>query len=338
MIWLRGLAALALVLFDFSRAVIAEELCLYTRADGSQVQVRSREQIPQQFIGRSRCFSSRPATTKLPAEIKMPNPKDITLNGLTGRARLATALGPIELRWTRAVTELFGKTPERAMAEAAMAVNRALQSGSFPSKAQTINQTWQVVFMDENLPVAEIPAHLINNCHPGWMTPPANIYIVAQRAAEGCGGGRLSKSKADSRLAAILVHEIAHAIEYQLLPKQFGSDRMRAEGFASWFEQYAAGYSDLLLDAQVYHRYSRLAQESFKQNPVGWTFQGSSRDYGRASMFFAAIVSRHGIAGLMDLYLEMEQKRKGWIDVVQERLGWDQALLDREAQRVAQIR
>jgi hypothetical protein len=236
------------------------------------------------------------------------------------------------------MTELFGKTPERAMAEAAMAVNRALQSGSFPLKAQAVNQTWQVVFMDENLPVTQIPADLINNCHPGWMTPPANIYIVAQRAAEGCGGKRVSKSEADARLATILVHELAHAIEYQLLPKQFSSDRMRAEGFASWFEQYAAEYSELLSDAQMQRRYRRLAQESFRLNPSNWIFGGGAMDYGRASMFFVAIVSRHGIAGLMDLYLKMDQEKKSWVDAVQDGLGWDPALLEREARRVAEIR
>ncbi|NDC37595.1 MAG: hypothetical protein EBZ48_06035, partial [Proteobacteria bacterium] len=221
----------------------AEELCLYTAGNGALMQVRGRSQVPPQFASSARCFEARKPAAASPL---MAAPQDIELSGVTGRAQLSTGIGSIDLRWPRAVTTIFGKTPERAVADAAMAVSRALQSGDFPSVAQAMNQPWQVVFMDENMPTGQIPSALISSCHPGWMTPPANIYIVAQRAAYSCGGSTVSQREADARLATILVHELGHAVEYLLLTRDFGRDRMRAEGFASWFEQYAARYSSML--------------------------------------------------------------------------------------------
>jgi hypothetical protein len=128
------------------------------------------------------------------------------------------------------------------MADAARTIARIISKPAFPAEVRRLKFDWQVIFMDGKLPETQIPEVLARSCHPGWMTPPANIYIVAQRVAGDCGGGQEQVPRvADSTLAAVLVHEIAHAIEYHLLGPAFGGDRMRAEGFATWFTDYASG-------------------------------------------------------------------------------------------------
>ncbi len=321
------LLALLLAVACAGTTALAEELCIYSKADGTVVQVRGRDEVPAELRTTARCVAPQKAAPQMAA------PQDIELAGVTGRAQLSTGLGPIDLRWPRAVTEIFGKTPERAVADAAMAVSRALQSGDFPTVAQAMNQPWQVVFMDENLPTSQIPTALVSNCHPGWMTPPANIYIVAQRAAYSCGGAAVSRAEADVRLATILVHEMGHAIEYQLLKSQFGRNKMRAEGFASWFEQYAARYSSMLSEGQMQRMYQLLAQRSLALQPTGWFFQGSPEDYGRASMLFSAIVSRRGVAGLMDVYNEMERSQLEFFPAIERAVGWSEAKIHSELSR-----
>lgn len=326
-------AGVMLALLCGGRLALAAELCIYAKEDGAVAQVRSRAEIPTKYRSTARCFEAAPPIRPPPT---MAAPQDIELSGATGRAQLATAIGQIDLRWPRAVTEIFGKTPERAVAEAAMAVSRALQSGEFGAVAQSMNQSWQVVFMDEKLPTAQIPSSLVSSCHPGWMTPPANIYIVAQRAAHACGGAVVTRSEADARLATILVHEMGHAVEYQLIPRHFSGDKMRAEGFAAWFEQYAARYSTLLAAAQSQQLYRLLAQQSLALQPGEWIFQGTPQDYGRASMYFAAIVSRRGVAGLMDVYRHIGASHLEFLPAVDRAVGWDGVVFDREVRRMLQ--
>ena len=346
----RALLFVALVLLGVSRASAdSQELCYYLKSDGSYVQVRDRSEIPSEYEASAHCIAARAATSnnsvtggnsnsRTPAvnSDHMAQPGEVTLHGPTGHAELATALGPIDLRWPRAVEELFGRNPERAMGDAANAVGRALRTGDFPSSVQALNQTWNVVFMDENMSNSEIPMALLTACHPGWMLPPANIYIVAQRAARQCSGGTVSTSEADARLATILVHEMGHAVEFRLLPMQFSGDRMRAEGFAAWFEQYASGYSSVMPQGRMRSFYGELARSSFRNQPTNWVFMGSAEDYARASMYFNAIVSRHGVAGLVDVYQTMQKTGLAFFPAVQQQFGWDQKKFDQEAQRVAQ--
>ena len=330
----QAVAGAVLVLLASAAQACADEFCLYATDSGSSVQVRSRAEVPARYAASARCFEqAKPRAAVAPT---MAAPQDIEIGGLEGRVKLSTTLGPIDLRWPRSVTELFGKTPERAMAEAAMAVSRALQSGDFSSVAQTINQPWQVVFMDEKESAGQVPRSLVDGCHPGWMTAPANIYIVAQRAAAGCSGTAVSHAEADVQLATILVHEMGHAVEYQLLKHNYHGNRMRAEGFATWFEQYAARYSSLLLQAQARRRNQLFARRSFATQPSQWAFRGSAEDYGRASMYFEAVVSRRGVAGLMDVYRMMGLSRMDFLPAIEKAVGWDQRTLEREIARIVE--
>lgn len=293
-----------------------EELCLYTSAQGAIVQVNSRAEVPEELRGSARCLPEKPvsnSTGKAPSLRATPvrvspnvgglaAPDDIRLDGNLRSASINSPLGPISLRWPRSVETLFGRTPERAMVDAAGTVSRALKQGSFPPKVQHLRLEWNVVFMEHEPSANEAPPKLISNCHPAWMTPPSNIYVVSERVAAGCGGQKMSPQNADAQLAEILVHEIGHAVEFQLLQPGARFEPARAEGFATWFEEYAGRYSSLIDVAKVKARHSTLARESLKSSPEGYTFAYSLYDYARASLAFRVLTDRRGIPGLLATY------------------------------------
>jgi hypothetical protein len=262
---------------------------------------------------------------------RLAAPEDIKLKGNIRREEISTPVGRVELRWPRSVELLFGRNPLHAMTDAARTVNQAIRTSSFPRELQNLNADWQVVFMDENLPETQIPYNLISNCHPGWMTPPANIYIVAQRVAAGCNGGKARRSSvADADLAKVLIHEMGHAVEFQLLQNEFGRNRMRAEGFATWFEGYAASYSSTVNRNQLKEDELTQAKYAIKKSPGEFAFSGDSLDYARASMYFSAIVDRRGLSGLMDVYKAMVRDHLDFFPAIQKELGWSRAELEKE--------
>lgn len=266
-------------------------------------------------------------------ESELAKPEDINLKGNIRVADITSSVGRIELRWPRSVEQLFGKTPERAMVDAAVAVSRALKASAFPGPVQNLNQEWSIVFIDADQPTSQIPMALISSCHPGWMTPPANIYIVAQKAANFCSGQKVSSSLADSRLAQVLIHEMGHAVDYQLLQEQFGRNRMRAEGFASWFEQYASDYSGVIPRGSVKSYYTGMAKESLASSGQ-FTFSGSASDYARASLFFSAVEDRRGIPGILAIYARMRKSSSEFIPALLAEMGWDAKKLSEEMSRV----
>lgn len=325
------LAAALVVLCRCSSASAAEsaEICMYQDAQGKVVQVNSRSRIPASYREQARCFSGKDSTY-------LAKPEEIELKGTVRREDMVSALGPIEVRWPRKVETLFGRTPQRAVTEAANAVSRALKSNGFPPALQTLRVEWKIVFMDEDVPDRQIPTYLVNNCHPAWMTPPANLYVVAQRAAAGCGGDKVRSSEADAKLTQILIHEMGHAVEFQLLKNNFGDDRMRAEGFASWFEQFGSDYTSVIPKGSVKRFYLEAAQRSLQQSPQASAFSGSLDDYARASLFFSAIQSRRGVRGIIEVYSTMASEQLSLTSAIEKRLGWDEPRLRAEILRAAQ--
>lgn len=304
------------------------ELCLYRSSDGRLVQVNSRSDIPEQFRASARCFAPRVGE-------HLAQPDEVNLSGNLRQIEMTSSLGRIKLRWPRKVEKLFGRTPERAMADAAQTASRVLKRGSFPPSIQTLTVEWNVVFMDEELPETQIPHYLISNCHPAWMTPPANLYVVSQRVVAGCSGGNGSTSSInDGQLAQVLLHEIGHVIEFNLLEGRMGGDRLRAEGFASWFEQYSSDFSSVIPSGKAKSFYLSLARQGFNRNPDLLQFSGGAEDYARASMIFHAIVERRNVSGLVDVYQGMLQSNVGFFDAIEKTLGWDMKRLAKEVQRV----
>ncbi|MDC0358497.1 hypothetical protein OAO01_06745 [Oligoflexia bacterium] len=269
----------------------------------------------------------------------LAKPSEIKLKGTKRRENMASSVGRIELRWPRSVELVFGRTPKRAMADAARTVSRALKKSGFPPALQKLDIDWQIVFMDSELPDTQIPASLINNCHPGWMTPPSNIYIVGQRVAGGCGGQQARRSVADSRLAEVIIHEMGHAVEHHLLQKRFSGDRLRIEGFATWFQVYASEFSAVISSGSVRDKIFQSAKTSIRKNPNSFSFSGTAEDYARASLYFHAVVKYHGgVRSLMKVYDAMRTERLNFFDAVDKKLNWSRAKLEEKAAKVVGVR
>ncbi|MGI6523673.1 MAG: hypothetical protein ACOX2O_00025 [Bdellovibrionota bacterium] len=301
--------------------------------------VKLLSDVPQQYKASATQGSMFAATVlqniQRAGETQLAKPDEIDLEGTVRQVNMSSAVGRIKLRWPRKVELLFGRTPERAMAEAANTVSRTLKQAGFPTKLRTLNMEWNVVFMDEEMSETQIPAYLRQNCHPGWMTPPSNIYIVAQRVATGCSGRSApSNSVTDAKLAEVLLHEMGHAVEAQLLGSNFGGDKMRAEGFATWFEMFAARQSSLVSSSALQSENRALAKRSIAQSPNEFRFSGSAEDYARASLYFQAVVSRRGVKGLMDVYDTMLSSGVDFLSALKSRMYWSDKKLKEETERI----
>ena len=314
----------------FSASLLAEKdkrICLSQDEYGAVKQVNSLRSVPIKFRKKAKCIDPN-------LNYHLAKPEEVKLDGTVREEDMSSSLGRIKLRWPRKVETLFGRTPKRALADAARTVSRTLKKSGFSSKLRTLNLDWNVVFMDEELPEKQIPTYLVSNCHPAWMTPPANIYIVSQRVAAGCGGGKSTTRVADSDLAAVLLHEMGHVIEYHMTEEQAPRDRMRSEGFASWFEQYAADNSSVIPKGSVKKKYLYLAKIALREQPSVFHFGGSPFDYARASLYFHAVVEKKRVRGLMELYEHIKGSRIGLIDAVKLYTGWSQKKLDEELLKV----
>ena len=265
----------------------------------------------------------------------LANPDEIELNGTVRKVQFSTSLGNINLRWPRKIESIFGRTPERALIEAANTVSKTLKQSSFPPELKKLNLEWNVVFMDENMPEQQIPHNLLTNCHPGWMTAPANIYIVAQRAARGCSSNaKPSSSVSDARLTEILLHEMGHSVEYRLMGRIGGSEKMRSEGFATWFETYAAKYSALASYSKLLQENKTLAKRAIEASPDKFNFNGSAEDYARASMYFHVVVAKRGVSGLMDVYELMKKDNLDIVTAIKQKMVWSDKKLSEEIGRL----
>lgn len=330
-----------LAVFGSSRICVAsdKQLCQYIDAQGKLTLVDSEQKVPASLRSSARCFTLAPsANSPKSSSDNLASPEELTLKGSVREENMLSSVGHIKLRWPRSVEVLFGRTPQKAMAEAAQTVSRALRQGGFPTSIQSLSLDWQVVFMDADLPATQIPSYLIHNCHPGWMTPPANIYIVAQRVTSGCSGARAVASRVgDVQLTQVLIHEMGHAVEYQLFEGLKNFDRMRSEGFATWFEDYASDYSSIVPHGQAKERTLALARQSLKHSATEFNFQGSAEDYSRAALYFMAVVDRRGISGLMDVYRTMQQQNLSFVDAIKERFNWTDKQLQKEIERCAKL-
>ena len=293
----------ALVLF-FAQAVVpmcgsplhAETTSCFYKDNRGVIKVADElVKIPVEYQASASCATKKGQAPARPSEIE-----------LTGNVRsvsMASPVGRIDMRWPRALEKLFGRTPERALADAARTASRALKSGGFPSHVSTADLSWRIVFLDQNLPEKQIPMQLVSQCHPGWMYPPADIFIVGQRIVAGCSNATpLDGKNADKALTRVLLHEMGHAIEFALLRGKAQNDHFRAEGFASWFESYAAQFSSLVDEESVAMDYGTLGGAALTRGMTGFSFTGSPLDYGLSFLTMRYVVEKRGVPGLMRLY------------------------------------
>lgn len=306
-------------------------MCVYREKDGTVRQTRSRDDVPRSYKSAAKCF-------EITNETVLASPDEMKLKGNIRTESISTNVGPVWMSWERESERAFGRTPLRAVTDAANTVSKALKNSAFPVKLQTLNIPWKIVFLGGSLDGEKIPASLIQNCHPGWMTPPANIYIVASRVAGGCGPARSTASIADSTLTEVLLHEMGHVVEFYLLDRQFIGDRRRAEGFATWFESYAAEFSSLLNRRTIYNRHLATAKLAFRENPRNFSFHGGAEDYARASLIFHAIVGERGMSGLVAVYKIMAKEQLLLVPAIEKALGWTEEQLQKEVLKLAGLR
>ncbi|HMO18927.1 MAG TPA: hypothetical protein PKA63_12460 [Oligoflexia bacterium] len=241
---------------------------------------------------------------------QIESPDKIILPGLLREELFNSPLGVTKLRWVRSVEDSLGKNPLRATVEASRASSRALRLSSVPTVLQNWTPEWNIVFMDEVPKEAGLPSTLVDQCHPGWMIPPASIYIVASRLSNACSSIRLNQSDIESRLSQVVVHEIAHAIEHKMLGALQGFDRARAEGFASWFELLAARGSPLLDELTLRTEKINAAKAHFNKYPVRFVFDGSMPAYSRMAMYFLWIEKRYGLSEIFRVYSDIKDNPK----------------------------
>ena len=301
-----------------------QEVCLYTSSNGSLVQTNSRKQVPVQYRSAAKCFTPKTAQT-------MAAPAEVKLEGSVRREDISSALGAIKLRWARSVEGMFGRTPQRAMREAAQAISRVLKQSGVPSEFSNLKLEWDVVFMDEEVPDTQIPLQLVTNCHPAWMIPQANVYVVAQRVIAGCNGTAAKQSRVgDQQLIDVLLHEMGHAIEFQLLGQRQNNEQAVAEGFATWFAEYSSRYSDVARGSKLYEIYKQAARQRLAQS--GISFDGTMSAYALAAAPFHAITARKGLAGVMQVYKAMRGQGLRFEEAVDSALGWNSKKLASEVQ------
>jgi hypothetical protein len=299
--------------------------CGYLSDEGTLVITKSRADIPPKFRSKIVC----------PIKDNEPIPKagEIKLGPGAKSAAFVTDIGPVEVRWHKREERCFGKSPARAVADAAKAVNKAIKQARFPMDVKTARRKWSLVFVDKERAMKTFPARIVSGNHPGFMVPPDQIYLITDYIAPACGeeGGA---EIADAELTRILLHEMGHAIEFVILEengKHFYGNRERAEGFASWFEIYSSSFSGVIPEGSAQAMYQRAARSS-----QGGEFDGTLAGYGKAAMKFDAIVRVKGISGLMAIYATMRQENVDFATAMERTIRWSPKALDREARDLPQ--
>ncbi len=282
--------------------------------------------------------AEEPKPFQSPVMRELVLPQNMELSGGERREELSSDIGDIDLRWERKIERFFVRTPERAVLEVARIVRRVLSSGVFPSSFSKFKLDWSIVFFDEHIPSGQIPLSILNGCHPGWMVgdgKSAHIYIRAKALAAGCDGQKnKDNSIAEAALIQVLLHEFGHGVEHVLVGDSRGVDRLRAEGFATWFEQYASAYSSDLNQNEIVKRLKNLSQYKAEKGPELSHFDGSPYDYAYAAMIFLAVEERFGVRGLLDLYRVMQEKRVPFLTAIDERYRWDAPRIQSEVERI----
>ena len=297
---------LSFFFLNFSFASNDKISCEYETRSGKRIVVDDYNLIPRIYRENAKCVNLD--------ENNLSAVKDINLKRDEANDVVYTSLGKVNLKWAKDVKGLLGKNPKRVISNAMNVVSKIISSTSFNQRLSNMNIDWNIVVMGKEIPNSQIPAYLITNCHPGWMVPPSDIYIAAHSVYKGCNGNS-NNEDADSELEQVILHELGHAIEYKLLGNRNIRDQKRAEGFATWFAIYAAGYSSNLDKTKLLSYYKNLAKTAIDNSPNSFNFSGSAYDYARASMYFYKIEQKQGVAGIIRLYDEI-LSGKNFLDAV----------------------
>ena len=312
--------------------------CIYQNARGMFVVAKSFSAIPAEFRNKARCRKAAPKTN--PKQLDMTaqefirkaaaagqvakRPDEINIDGNKRRTTILSDLGEVRVQWPRSVEKLLGENIETITKEAWKAGTRAVSQNGFPYDMRKGSYDWNVIIMDE-VPTSVDVNMGFGNCHPGWMRPPADIYMAAGRIAKGCSGNdRKSKDEIIESFMGTLVHELGHAIEFQLLQRAFTRrKRWHSEGFAVWFETLAGKNLPSRYRGNGRAEQRRRAKEVYSPNWTPAHFRGSWQDYTRAYMLLATISEKYSPRRLVQVYERFRKDQLPSLEAaVQKELNW----------------
>jgi hypothetical protein len=258
----------------------------------------------------------------------LEKPHEVRLTGAARDFNFSTAFGRLRIRWQVASTDYFGKEPYYVVKESWEQAAKTLSRRQFPAALRSSPFDWNLVFMDEAATVRVYPFGK-QDCHPAWITPPADIFVSAFYIGTGCRQGVLPEQEARNRLRGTLYHEFGHAIEYQLLGAAVkGAERYHSEGFAEWFEVQALSDHGLSGEARQIQQGSK---KHFLENWNPKTFSGSNSDYYRAYAMIESIVKKRSLSGLLRVYEVIKREEIPFDAAVKKELGWTPAQWMKEA-------
>ena len=295
----------------------AQADCRYLDSNNQLRSVASIEDVPREKRRFATCFDQQ----------LLAAPDEMELEGNIRKEVLSTSIGRIELRWPRSAESVLKSTPRRTVAKAAGLVARAVRSGAFPQEMKSSDTEWKVVLIDEIAPELPIPSFLALNCHPGWMLPPADVYLVAQRLSSSCSKDfQRSETEADTQFLSVLVHEFGHVLEHNFFGEIYPRERMRSEGFATWFERYVLDKTGA--DTPGLKEYfSKRLEYSLKQKPQFY-FQGTGLDYARAASYFKAVQERFQLRGVFRILKRVREDHVSMVEAINREFGWSPKQLE----------
>jgi hypothetical protein len=208
-------------------------------------------------------------------------------------------------------------------------MGRAINRARFDTALINRQREWFFLVLDRRAAARAIPDRAAHTGHAGFMLPPNKIFVIADNIAGDCERSG-PRNVPDDFLARVLIHEMAHVLEYVLLKDQFGTERFRVEGFARWFEEYATEGSTIIAPGSVAAETNGFVRARPNERFDPESFSGSHYDYARSAILFREIVARRGVAGLMRVYDRMS-KGSTFFPAVQIELGIPRDRLERDA-------
>lgn len=244
---------------------------------------------------------------------RLEDPDSITLSNNQRVEKFNSIIGKFEIRWNRSTENYFGRSPYRAVTDAIKIFERiSTQVELFKFKENQSEKKWKIIFIDDPSESNQIPEYLKNSCHPGWMTPPANIYIASEIVAGKCGNKNaiVDRKLSDELLSKVLIHEFGHVAEAEILQTNSSFDRGRAEGFATWFEAFADSNGFWNSPTEIKEEQFEEAKRSLNQSGIDLSRPINSSEYARNSIYFHYLYKKAGINGIRDFYNEYKADNK----------------------------
>ncbi len=236
------------------------------------------------------------------------------------KALVDTSLGDIAVRWPTSHT---GFVPEQSVVAAAKAVEETLETLSFPYQVSSAPYGWNIVIQPGIPPGAKGRLLQSSDCHTAYMGPPADIVVNYDKLFSPCDASERDIGP-DRILSHVLIHEIAHGIEFRLLGKGFSRRaRWHSEGFALWIESLAVEALSSRSGPLLRDKFRSHARSNFNPAWRPWLFHGTGNDYANSYAMIAVVAETRGVPRLLQIYNEMDRSGLLFQEAASKVLGWD---------------